>query len=381
MEVKVSIIIPVYNVEPWLRDCLDSAVNQTLKEIEIICINDASVDDSLNILEEYAEKDERLQIVNLEINKGLSVARNIGFSHAIGEYVYFFDSDDIIELCAMEKLYNRATVEQLDVLCFEGETFFDRDELSKRYDYQRRWCQRSKEYMGIKTGKELFSEMITNGDYKVVVWILFVRRAFYIANKLEFVPQILFEDNIFTFELFLRANRVAHLYEKLYLRRVRDNSITTSKFAFARVWGFFTCVLKCIDFVNELLGEDETKKLFYKEVDRLLWCCRNEYKNLSVNETDKYLQLPVEKSRLFKYLVVDYVNLEKEKVSLGNRIKQLDIKYKNLFDKFLLFQKENSYNTIHLRDVKSGWSFRIGRIITFIPRNIRDFLRHKKFIK
>ena len=90
---KVSVIIPVYNVEKYLKQCLDSVVNQTLKDIEIICVNDGSTDNSLEILEEYAQKDNRIIIISQE-NQGQSVARNIALEKATGEYVGFVDSDD-----------------------------------------------------------------------------------------------------------------------------------------------------------------------------------------------------------------------------------------------------------------------------------------------
>ena len=96
MQPKVSVIIPVYNVEKYLRQCLDSVVNQTLKDIEIICIDDGSTDNSLNILKEYAQKDNRIKIISKK-NGGLSSARNAGLKFATGEFVGFVDSDDYIE--------------------------------------------------------------------------------------------------------------------------------------------------------------------------------------------------------------------------------------------------------------------------------------------
>ena len=103
---KISVIIPVYNVEKYLRECLDSVINQTYKELEIICVNDASTDSSLNILEEYSRKDNRIIIVNNKVNSKLGPTRNHGMEYATGEYVHFLDSDDWLELNAYEKLAN-----------------------------------------------------------------------------------------------------------------------------------------------------------------------------------------------------------------------------------------------------------------------------------
>jgi glycosyltransferase involved in cell wall biosynthesis len=114
--IKVSVIVPVYNVEPYLRRCLDSLINQTLKDIEIICINDCSPDNSLAILKEYAAKDNRVKIINFRKNKGVGIARNTGIKAAKGKYMGFVDSDDYVDLDYYEKLYKKAIVQTADVV-------------------------------------------------------------------------------------------------------------------------------------------------------------------------------------------------------------------------------------------------------------------------
>jgi glycosyltransferase involved in cell wall biosynthesis len=113
--IKVSVIVPVYNVEPYLRRCLDSLVNQTLKDIEIICINDSSSDNSLVILKRYAKKDNRIKIIDFEKNQGVSVARNTGMEAAQGEYIGFCDPDDYVDLDFYEKLYALAKNKNADI--------------------------------------------------------------------------------------------------------------------------------------------------------------------------------------------------------------------------------------------------------------------------
>lgn len=103
--IKVSIIIPVYNTEKYIRKCLESAINQTLTDIEIICINDGSTDNSLSILYEYAAKDSRIRVFT-KANEGVAKARNLGLRHARGEYVGFIDSDDFVDEKYFEELYN-----------------------------------------------------------------------------------------------------------------------------------------------------------------------------------------------------------------------------------------------------------------------------------
>ena len=106
--VKISVVIPVYNVENYLEECLDSIVNQTMKDIEIICVNDGSTDGSLNILNDYAARDERFTVVSQE-NGGHAVATNRGMSMATGKYLYLMDSDDILKVeTALEDTYKIA---------------------------------------------------------------------------------------------------------------------------------------------------------------------------------------------------------------------------------------------------------------------------------
>lgn len=110
---KISVIIPVYNTEKYLKKCLDSVCNQTLSDIEIICINDSSCDNSLDILNEYSKNDTRIKIINFSENKGVGCARNTGIKEAVGEFVGFVDSDDFIDLDFYEKLYNVAILNKL----------------------------------------------------------------------------------------------------------------------------------------------------------------------------------------------------------------------------------------------------------------------------
>ena len=114
---KISVIIPVYNVEKFLARCLDSVINQTYKNLEIICVNDCSPDDSAKILEDYAKKDKRIRIITFEQNRGQSCARNQGLKVSNGEYIYFLDSDDWISTDFIENIYGIAKNKNLEAVC------------------------------------------------------------------------------------------------------------------------------------------------------------------------------------------------------------------------------------------------------------------------
>lgn len=113
---KNSVILPCYNVEPWIARCLDSLVNQTLHDIEIICVDDKSTDNTLKILKEYAKRDKRIKLIEHKTNRGAAIARNNGLKRATGDYVGFVDPDDYVDLDFYEKLYARAVKTNADVI-------------------------------------------------------------------------------------------------------------------------------------------------------------------------------------------------------------------------------------------------------------------------
>ena len=125
MGTKVSVILPVYNVSDYLRQCMDSIVGQTLKDIEIICVDDGSTDDSLAILKEYEAKDQRVKVIQ-QANAGAGAARNKGLEIATGEYLSFLDSDDFFEPDMLEKAWSKAHETRAQVVVFRSDGHFTR---------------------------------------------------------------------------------------------------------------------------------------------------------------------------------------------------------------------------------------------------------------
>lgn len=133
---KISIIIPIYNVERYIRQALDSVINQTLKDIEIICVNDCTPDNSFKIVKEYAAKDSRFILIEQEANQGQGVARNKGIDVATGEYIMFLDPDDWFELDACELAYNQIIKNNNDFILFDLSRFWEEEqeiELDNKY--------------------------------------------------------------------------------------------------------------------------------------------------------------------------------------------------------------------------------------------------------
>ena len=219
MGIKISIIIPVYNVEKYLRECLDSVCKQTFVEWEAICVNDGSTDRSATILEEYAEREGRLKIITQQ-NGGLSSARNTGLETARGEYVLFLDSDDWLESHALEILASNLGAE--DMLCFSGRRYFEAEGAFHEPDRLV-----SRDYL---SGMDYYNDnALSHRDFAFVCVVLRVyRRSFLLDNGLVFKEGIFHEDDLFTPMACFYAGRVKVLDECLYDYRVRANSITTT---------------------------------------------------------------------------------------------------------------------------------------------------------
>lgn len=221
-ETKVSVIIPVYNVENYLGECLDSVTNQTLKDIEIICVNDGSYDSSPEILREYAGKDSRIKVIS-QLNSGPGGARNSGLDIAKGKYIFFIDADDIINPNGLKEMYQQAELKELDMLKFNLMTFEDKTRKNKEL-YQR---------VKPKFLKELGDVIF---DYKTIgsdVYTLspnmqstfFKREA---VENMRFPENLVFEDNIYLIEALFNSKRIYYYSKFLSNKREREGSITKS---------------------------------------------------------------------------------------------------------------------------------------------------------
>lgn len=212
---KVSIIIPVYKVEEYLHQCLDSVVGQTLRDIEIICVNDGSPDNCDKILQEYAAADDRIKIINQE-NAGLAAARNTGLPAATGEYVGFLDSDDWVSLDFYERLYNIAKHYDADV-AGGGTAYMYGDK--KKHEFVHQWCFRT--HAPVRDGIWHRRDLC----HACACWNKIYRREFIAAHGLRFPHGKLVEDFPFTFMANVLANKIVMDDAVDYFYRQRTDSI------------------------------------------------------------------------------------------------------------------------------------------------------------
>ncbi|MDE5603883.1 MAG: glycosyltransferase [Helicobacter sp.] len=227
MKPKVTIIIPVYNVEQYLKQCLDSIINQTLKEIQILCINDGSTDGSLNILKEYANKDKRIQILNKE-NGGQGSARNLGIKFINAECVYFVDSDDWLEIDALEKLYNLLQKTNADIVLSGAIMYIQESEKYNSKHFATCYHRQDGEICDFTAIK---SKIFT----RIAPFFKFYRFSFLqtlLENEKLYPEDILFEDVLPHIKSLLLAKKITFLNQNKYFYRVRQNSTMTSQYSY-----------------------------------------------------------------------------------------------------------------------------------------------------
>lgn len=210
-----SLIIPVFNVEKYLGDCLDSVLDQSFQDWEAICVNDGSTDGSFSILAEYAAKDARIKVVS-QANAGTAVARNTGLKEASGDYVFFLDSDDWLEANALQILSEKLNGE--DMLCFSGKRYFE-----STGKYNQADVLPEKVY---QSGMDYYNEnALLPRDFAFVCVVLRVyNRSFLIQNGLFFDDDISYEDNLWVPLAVYHAHSIKVISVPLYIYRIREGS-------------------------------------------------------------------------------------------------------------------------------------------------------------
>lgn len=218
----ISVVIPVYNVEEYLEECVNSVLNQTYSNVEIILVDDGSTDSSGDICDRFQLEFSNVSVIH-QANAGLSEARTVGFRTANGKYIYFLDSDDYIAPDTFEKLCMIAEADSSDVVFFDAHSFIDKSDEPVKQNYKRHY-----KYSSAK-GIDVFEKMQELGEFHSAVPLLFLKKSFIDKSEIRFIPEVYYEDMAYTFSVFCLAETVSQCCEALYFRRYRADSIMTSK--------------------------------------------------------------------------------------------------------------------------------------------------------
>lgn len=324
---KISVIIPVYGVEKYIKECLESVIKQTLKDIEIIVVNDGTKDNSMKIVEKYLD-DKRIKIINKE-NGGLSSARNTGIKNARGKYIYNLDADDFINLDILEKLYRKAEKENLDVVIFDINIYSDK--LKKNI---RIWKDSNLEENKIYTGEEYLKEyFLGNGCPSVCnkLW----RKNLYIENNILHPENISFgEDGATMTRLISEANKVEKLNELgYYYRQTTTSMMKSSKIKMTEYLLSYNITINYLKERNKLQNFEKYLDTFkYKYV----YCMLFDYNYNNTN--NEYIK------EVYEEFFRDVKKLELLNITIKQKILikayRINLKLGNTLIKLKLFIKE-----------------------------------------
>ena len=267
----ISIIIPMYNVEKYVGECLDSVLNQTFTDYEVIAVDDCSTDKTCEIVESYLPRfNGKLQLIRSEKNSGgrVGIPRNTGMRYAIGEYLYFMDSDDIILDNALEILYDNAEKFNADII--HCENWFDGFAGGDSITDQNFW----KEHTHLKNGiteptlldvdlierVKLFSQKL----FLSMPWLYFTRRDFVVKNDIKFPETRMSDDQFFDFEITCYAKKIVRIPHKIYIFRAREDSVTREKLDVPKnIHRWAGSILKTIELLDNFMNKfDELRNNF-----------------------------------------------------------------------------------------------------------------------
>lgn len=304
---KVSIILPVYNVAPYLRQSLDSIIAQTLADIEIICVDDGSTDDSGKILDEYKEKDNRITVIHKR-NAGTGAARNDGLKIATGECIGFVDPDDWILPNMYERLYNILQDKELDIVMFTPDVFNDQTQKHEGFLYFQ-----DSNFPKILDDKIFNKDDISPFSYPMCVWNKLYRKKLFDDNNIDFAEGLDFEDHKVIFKSLFTAKRIYFIREKLYVyRHSRQGSILSDNDT--RMFDH----IKIYDIVENILKETGNWEKFHLDflrykVHNILYyytMIKPQYKDEYYKKMVKSLQNTQMSEEEFEILVKDYPDLK-----------------------------------------------------------------------
>lgn len=227
-EIKVSVIMSLFNVEKYMNTAIDSVLNQTLQDIELICINDGSVDNSLQIAQDYAKKDSRVTVLTYEDTKGQAYARNRGMDIAKGKYIGYVDGDDWVEPDMFEKLYNDAEKNGCEI-SFCGAALYD--ELVQKYDYKNVYY--NLDLIPTSFDNRVFhhseTKSLLTGCINVALWNKIYRTDFMNKYNIRFPEYFIYEDMPFFYDAWFKADKISMIRDCCYYYRINRSGSTMAK--------------------------------------------------------------------------------------------------------------------------------------------------------
>lgn len=378
---KVSIIIPTYNVENYLVECMESVVNQTLKDIEVICINDGSTDSSLEILKSYAKKDSRIILVDKE-NGGYGIGMNIGLDKASGEYVGIVEPDDFVPINMYEDLYEKAKENDLDFIKADFYRFKRSENGNMELMYNH--LSKNEEDYNVVFNPSETPEAIR---YIMNTWSGIYKREFIEKYGIRHneTPGASFQDNGFWFQTFIYAKRAMIVNKPYYMNR-RDNP-NSSVHSREKVY----CMNVEYDHIRDILVKDKEiwdrfKAMYwFKKYNNYMGTIKRiapEYKKEYIQRFSMEFKRGLEKSELDEAVFtktswsnIQFIVSDPEGFYYSNVLtSENEIKLRKKVEKL---EKQNKKLIKEIQRIRNSKAFRFGMFILAIPRKIKHAIKKK----
>ncbi len=286
----ISVIIPCYNVEKYIGDALESILFQTFNDLEILCLDDGSTDSTKEIIREYTVKYNNVFLYT-DTNHGPGYERNKGVHLARGKYIHFMDSDDLLDKHFYEILFRKLSENDLDIVCCDGQTFYDSEKLEKDFPEFKNRYKRKEAYPKVYAGEELYILLRKAYDFIVPVGMQMFRREFLLETEPLFPELFAHEDNLFQIRVLPAASRVLYVSAPLYLRRIRENSIMTSKKELEKTMSWIEVIRLSIEVMQSCYEKkQEVFRTVKKHIERFLRALYNSYGRLEAKEKEQLMK-------------------------------------------------------------------------------------------
>ena len=363
--VKISIIVPIYNVQEYLGKCLESLTAQTLKDIEIICINDGSTDDSLTILQNFAAKDKRIKVIDKE-NEGPGLTRNLGIKEAIGEYIGFVDPDDWVKEDMYEKMYAQAKQLDSDIVICDYVRYQEwTDHIIPQSFFEKAVKYIKAEPVKVSGGKNIDREILLDTLLVSPCYSVnrIYRRRFLVENDICYSKYKCYEDCIFILKSHILSDKISYVDYDGYIYRLRQDSLVRSYTS--RYLDFGNVIKEITDFLSEqkLLSRMELN-LHYMKTMNFSW----NYMSFSSKDRKKLLQ--------YAKKVLTAKEFSEMKKYLKIRLKD---KIKNIFGRYISVSKAPRHKIIKIFGITFKIKRRCGRLgaeqhyINLVRKNYKKY--------
>ena len=357
--VKISVVIPIYNAELFLHEAIESLLNQTFDDFELICVNDGSLDNSLKILENFSNNDSRFKIINQD-NAGCGAARNRALDEAMGDYVYFFDPDDYILPNTFEKLYFNAINNDSDLVIFKIARFIDERDVDYSIPgFELEKVFKNKDFDKFTFNYKKIKKFVLNSSF--APWTKLYKREFLEKyDDFRFDIGVAFDDTPFHVKSMLRANKISYVPDFFYYYRFNPNSVNNTA-------SNGTDIFQICDIIENFLKDEGYFCEFIEEFK--LFKITQIFNYMLSTGTEDYFQyakreffkIPITKNhKLSKYnfqrynLVLNSNSFEEFKSNdYTLLIKHLKSKTKRLNNKNKKLKKLNKKLNMELKNVKS----------------------------